>query len=134
MRKKYLITALLLLSVGNMAPAGEQKAYPNRSSPPNQQPTDPDMTQTTQASASDAHDILLEGCLAGSRDNLTLTDAAGKVYQLRGDTAKLADHMGQQASITGTETPESAPGAARAWPAFIVKKVKIIGRMCSVSK
>jgi hypothetical protein len=135
MKKKYLITTLLLLSVGVMArSAGQQSPYPNGPSPPTQRPAQQNMTQTTQASASDAHLSLLEGCVEGSRDNLTLTDAAGKVYHLRGDTAKLAEHIGQHVSIMGTETPEISPGAAGAQPTFTVKKVKIIASMCSTSR
>jgi hypothetical protein len=133
MSKKYLIAALLLLPVGMMAPsAGQQKAYPGGSPPPILQPADPEQTQGTQAS--NAHVSLLEGCIEGSRDNLTLTDAAGKVFQLRGNIAELADHIGQQASVTGTETPRTGPGFAEGQPTFTVKSVKIIGRMCSASK
>lgn len=129
---KYLFTALLLVSLGVMARSeGQQKAHPNGPAPPNQQAADAAMMQ---ASASNAHDTLLEGCVEGPRDNLTLTDAAGKVYLLRGETVRLADHIGQYVSITGTETRASAQGAAGARPAFTVKKVMIIGRVCSASK
>ena len=96
------------------------------------QPADPKATQETQAS--NAHDTLLEGCVEGSRDNLTLTDAGGKVYQLRGNIAELADHIGQEASVTGTEAPRTGPGFAEGQPTFTVKNVKIIGRMCSASR
>jgi len=135
MRNEYVITALLLLSVGVVArPAQSQSVYPNGSSAPSQQPPQADMTQTTPASTLAAHDTLLEGCVEGTRNNLILTDAAGKVYQLRGDTAQLADHIGQQASITGRETPRSGPGGTEAQPTFTVKKVKLIASVCSASK
>ena len=123
MRKVYLIAGLFLLPIWVMArPAGQQSEYPNSA----------ERTQATQAS--NAHDSLLEGCVGGSRENLTLTDAGGKVYELRGNVAELADHIGQQASVTGTEAPRTGPGFAEGQPAFNVKNVKIIGRMCSASK
>jgi hypothetical protein len=128
MRKKYLIAALLALSFGVMA---RLRAQQNGSPPPNLQPADRE-TQATQAPL--AHDTLLEGCLEGSRDNLTLTDGAGKVYRLRGNIAELAGHTGQQASVTGREAPRSGPGFAEGQPTFIVKNVKIIGRLCFPSR
>ena len=134
MKAEYVITALLLLSVGVMARPTGQSVYPNASSPGNQQPAKADMTQTTQTSTSEARDILLEGCVEGTRDNLTLTDGAGKVYQLRGNTVQLADHIGQQASITGTEAPRHGPGNVEMQPTFTVKKVKLIASVCSASR
>src|SRR5215831_3311895 len=111
MNKKCVLTILLLSSVAIMAQtAGQQAVYPKGSSPRNQQPAK-EVTQATQAFVPDARDRLLEGCVAGTRENLTLTDAAGKVYQLRGETAKLAEHIGQQASVTGTEAPHSGSGS-----------------------
>ena len=138
MKKRYLITAIVVLSsVGVMAQSGGQRpTYPNRTSPSKQQPAASDMapTEGAQTSAEHPHDILLEGCVGGSRSNLTLTNTAGKVYQLRGDTATLGDHVGQQAALTGTEEPGSAPRAAGAQPAFTVKKVNMIASTCSASK
>jgi hypothetical protein len=131
MRKTYVITALFLLSASAMAqPATQQSVYPNGSPPVARA----EMAQSTQRAWTDARDKLLEGCVQGTRDNLTLTDAAGKVYQLRGDTTLLADHIGQQASIIGTETPRSGPGFTEAQPTFTVKKVKMIASVCSASK
>jgi len=135
MSKKFAITTLLLLSVGVMAQqAGQQPVYPKGSSPRSQQPAKDGTTQTTQAFAPDAHDRLLEGCVAGTRDNLILTDATGKVYQLRGETAKLAEHIGQQASVTGTDAPRDGSGAVETQLTFVVKKVAMIASVCSASK
>lgn len=129
---KYLISVALFLSVWGVArPAAQRAVYAPNSSPSTQQPTNPDPTQTSVAHP---HDRLLEGCIAGSRDNLALTDAAGKVYQLRGDTATLGDHIGQQATIIGTETPPSGPAALEARHSFTVKKVKMIASICSPFK
>jgi hypothetical protein len=60
-----------------------------------------------------------------------LIDAAGKVYQLRGDTAKLSEHIGQQASIMGIEEQGSARGFEGATQTiFTVKKVAMIASIC----
>ncbi|HKF21376.1 MAG TPA: hypothetical protein VKE93_07390 [Candidatus Angelobacter sp.] len=125
MRKIYVIAALFLLPIWVMArPAGQQSMYPSGV----------EMTQATQASASNPPDRLLEGCVEGTRDNLTMTDATGKVYQLRGEITQLADHIGQQASITGTEAPRNDPATAEAQPTFTVKKVKMIASVCTASR
>jgi hypothetical protein len=138
MRKRYLIIAIVVLSpVWLMARAGSQRStYPNRPSPSRQPPAASDIapTEGEQTSEEHPHDSLLEGCVGGSRGNLTLTNAAGKVYQLRGDTATLADHVGQQAALTGTEEPGSASRAAGAQPTFTVKKVNTIASTCSAPK
>jgi hypothetical protein len=138
MRKTYLITAIVVLSsVWVTAQSGGQRStYPNRTSPSKQQAAASAMAPTEggQTSAEHPHDSLLEGCVGGSRGNLTLTNAAGKVYQLRGDTATLADHVGQQAALTGTEEPASASPAAGAQPTFTVKKVNTIASTCSAPK
>jgi hypothetical protein len=138
MKKIYLITAIVVLSSGwVMAQSGGQRStYPNRTSPPNQQSAGPDMApkEGAQTSAEHPHDSLLEGCVGGSRRNLTLINAAGKVYHLRGDTATLADHVGQQAALTGTEEAGKASGAAGAQPTFSVKKVNMIASLCSAPK
>lgn len=111
MKKGYLVTALLLLLTTWVMPES-----------------------ATQALSADRHDSLLEGCIGGSSDRLTLTDSAGKVYQLRGYTALLAEHVGQHASIIGIEEHGSTGGTDRAQPAFTVKKVAIIASLCSASR
>src|SRR5262249_46192143 len=75
----------------------------------------------------------LEGCLGGSSGRFTLTDVGGRVYPLRGDTAQLGDHVGQQVSITGTEESESS-SAGGAQSTFSVKKVKFVGPSCKTAK
>jgi hypothetical protein len=136
MRKTYLITAIVVLaSVWVIAQSeGRRSTYSNFAS--TQQPAASEMapTQGGQASAEHPRESLLEGCVEGSRANLTLTNAAGKVYRLLGDTATLAAHVGQQAVLTGTEDPGSASRAAGAQPTFTVKKVNTIASTCSAPK
>jgi FlaG/FlaF family flagellin (archaellin) len=138
MRKRDpVVTAMVLLSaVWVMAQStGRQSAYPNSTTPSNQQPAAAMApVSETQTSSANKHDSLLEGCIGGSNDRITLTDAAGKVYQLRGDTAKLSDHIGQHASIMGTEEHGSTPGLDGAQTTFTVKKVAIIASVCANSR
>jgi hypothetical protein len=138
MRKRCLITIIVVLfSVWVMAQSGGQRStLPNRTLPSNQPAAASAISPTegSQASAQHPHESLLEGCLGGAKGNLTLTNAAGKVYRLRGDTATLAEHVGQQASLTGTEEPASASSAAEAPSTFTVKKANVIASMCSVPK
>ena len=87
MRKMFSLTAALLLSslwmFGQDAQAG---------------------SSTSSQTASSATEMTVEGCLSGSAGNFTLTDSAGRSYQLQGDTSKLTDQVGHQVSIKGTQT------------------------------
>jgi hypothetical protein len=71
-------------------------------------------------------------------DVFTLTEASGKTHRLTGDTSKLADHVGHQVSITGSESP-GAPGAPTSGATsgvaggankFFVDKVTMIASSC----
>lgn len=76
----------------------------------------------------------VEGCLSRSGSNYTLTDKSGTTYQLTGDTSKLADHVGHEIQITGTEsTASSAPSASSSssQPTFDVTSMKHISETCS---
>jgi hypothetical protein len=87
--------------------------------------------EIAQTSIQAKHDRLLEGCLRNSHGILTLTDIDGKVYQLQGETAQLAQHVGQEATITGIEENSSVTAGSLM---FTVKKVDLIGRVCQGSK
>ena len=168
MRKTSLITAILLLSAvwafaqtspssspQSTAPdASSQQPTSPSSTSPSQQPAAPDAsstttqtttTQTTQTSSDSGNSI--EGCLNGSAGNWTLTDQAGKTWQLSGDTSKLSDHVGHQVRIMGTDNSSSASssGSAGSSPSssatgagsssgsqstFTVQKVKMISSSC----
>jgi hypothetical protein len=150
MRKVYLITSILLLSsvwlMAQTTPSSSGSAtqqpsseYPSQTSPA--QSTAPDTTQTSTSNST------IEGCLAGSAGNFTLTDTAGKSWQLAGDTSKLTEHVGHQVRITGSEAGGAAGGASGAGagssaaggssgsqPTFTVQKVKMVSSSCPTSK
>jgi hypothetical protein len=88
MRKMFSLTAVLLLS--SLWVFGQDAAQAGGSA-----------SAQTNSSASE---MTIEGCLSGSAENFTLTDTAGKSYQLQGDTSKLTDQVGHQVSIKGTQT------------------------------
>lgn len=156
MRKLYLIASILLLSsvwlVAQSTPAQQpstdqsspSSAYPSQSSPSQASPsqsTAPDTSQTSSNSTS------IEGCLAGSSGNYTLTDSTGKSWQLAGDTSKLTEHVGHQVRLSGSEaggaagaggSASSSAGASASAGAggsstqstFTVQKVKMISSSC----
>jgi len=152
MRKVYLIASILLLSrVWLMAqssptqqPSSPSSAYPSQSSPAQTSPaqsTSPDTSATSSGTS-------IEGCLAGSSGNYTLTDTAGKSWQLAGDTSKLTEHVGHQVRITGSEAGgagdkggSSASAGAGAGASgssgqstYTVQKVKMVSSSCPTSK
>jgi len=61
-------------------------------------------SSASSQTGSSASEMTIEGCLSGSAGNYTLTDNAGKAYQLQGDTSKLTDQIGHQVRIKGTQT------------------------------
>jgi hypothetical protein len=66
-----------------------------------------DAAQTASSASSQtssASEMTVEGCLAGAAGNFTLTDNAGKSYQLQGNTSKLANQIGHQVRIKGTQS------------------------------
>lgn len=121
MKKLCLVAAILFVSVVVFA----------QGTPPSGQPN---AQASSQATAADPEKSI-EGCLAGSGGNFTLTDSSGKTYQLAGDTAKLGEHVGHTVRISGSEKSAGtdAPGAG-AQPTFTVQKVKVVSPNCSPSK
>ena len=125
MKTLYLVAATLLLSVWVFA----QTTSPQQLNP----------VQTgSQATGADRGGDTIEGCLAGSAGNFTLTDSSGKTYQLAGDTAQLNEHVGHTLRISGSQKsaggdPPSGAGSS-AQPIFTVQKVKVVSPSCSPSK
>jgi hypothetical protein len=151
MRKVYLFTSILLLSsvwlMAQTTPSSSgsatQQPSTGQTSPSSEYPSQaaPDTTQTSTSNST------IEGCLAGSAGNFTLTDTAGKSWQLAGDTSKLTEHVGHQVRITGSEAGgaaggasgagagSSAAGGSSASPStFTVQKVKMVSSSCPTSK
>ena len=123
---------LLLSSLLAVAEPGGQSANPNGPLSSNQLSVPAVMLiEVVQTSIEAKHDRLLEGCLRNSHGTLTLTDIDGRIYRLQGDTAQLAQHVGQEATITGIEENSSVTGVQLT---FTVKKVDLIGRVCQGSK
>jgi hypothetical protein len=133
MRKWSLITAILLLSSAwvvaqsNSTPPtvpDNSQQYPSSSG------QKPDTSQTSAPPAgTDKAAQNIEGCISGAAGAFTLTDATGKTYQLGGDTSKLADHVGHQVQVTGSQ--EGGAAASAGAPAtFNVKKVKMLAASC----
>jgi hypothetical protein len=62
----------------------------------------------SQTSTSTGSQTSVEGCLSSSAGKYMLTDKEGKMYELTGDTSKLAEHVGHEIKVTGTESAGSA--------------------------
>jgi hypothetical protein len=98
---------------------------------------------SSQSSSSDMSKTTIEGCLAGSGGNYTLTDKSGTTYQLTGDTAKLQNHVGHTIQVTGTSASNdssmtgkqtgSMSASSDAQPTFNVTSFKHISTTCSAT-
>ena len=81
----------------------------------------------------------VEGCLHGSNGSYTLTAKDGTMYQLSGDTAKLAEHVGHEVQITGMTSGSSADSTAGAasgetqQQTLEVKSMKHIAKTCKAA-
>jgi hypothetical protein len=82
---------------------------------------------STSAGAS-AHTV--EGCLSSSEGKYMLTDMHGKTFELTGDTSKLAEHVGHEVKITGTESSETASASGSQEMTLDVSSVKHISKTC----
>ena len=91
----------------------------------------PSSAGQTAGQASSSH-TTVEGCLSGADGKYTLTDKTGTSYQLTGDTAKLADHVGHEVKITGSAGSGSAAsaGSAAGGQSLDVSSVKMVSKTC----
>ena len=130
MKKTSLITAVLLLSVvwvaAQQTPSASQPAEANATQASSANP----QTSSPEQSAPSKDDATIQGCLAGSNDSFTLTDKAGKTYQLEGDSAKLGPHVGHEIQVIGSQSSGGA-GSSDAPAVITVKKINMLASSCS---
>jgi hypothetical protein len=97
-------------------------------------PTQSDQQGYNQTATSTGSQTSVQGCLSGSNGNYTLTDDQGKMYTLTGDTSKLADHVGHEVKITGTESASSGASSGamsnQSQPTLEVSSMKHISKTC----
>ena len=74
----------------------------------------------------------VEGCLQKSAAGFTLTDTAGKTYDLQGDSAKIGEHVGHEVMVTGTMGSESGSSMSNSQSESIlqVTQLKHISKTC----
>jgi hypothetical protein len=129
MSKTLMFAAVLLLSAAWL----QAQQYPQSGSSPS------GGAQTSSGQGHDSGKTTVEGCLAGSDGNFTLTDSSGATYQLQGDTSKLTEHVGHEVQIKGTtsgsagSSPSSgaaAGSAAGSQQTLNVDSVKHLGKTC----
>jgi hypothetical protein len=90
-----------------------------------------------QSATSTGSQVTVQGCLSGSDGKYMLTDDNGKMYNLGGDTSKLADHVGHEVKITGTKSASEASGESggtmsdqSSSPTLEVTSMKHISKTC----
>jgi len=79
------------------------------------------------------------GCLSQANGKYMLTDSKGMSYELMGDSAKLADHVGHEIKVTGTENAPSGTASgssmgdnAGSVPSLEVISFKHISKTCKM--
>jgi hypothetical protein len=118
MRKFFFATAVFLLSsswgLAQNSPSPEQT---------------PDKSQIAEL---EKHGKAVEGCLAGSANTFTLTNAKGRPYKLTGDTSGLKANVGHTVRLYGNAAssgydPDSIYGTQAT---FGVKRVESLSDTC----
>lgn len=90
--------------------------------------------QTTTHQTATGNQKTVTGCLSESSGKYMLTERNGKSYELMGDSSKLAEHVGHEIRVTGTEA--AASGAASSTmgqsesPSLEVSSVHHISKTC----
>lgn len=78
------------------------------------------------------------GCLSQSNGQYMLTSRKGMSYQLTGDSSELANHVGHEVRITGTESGAGASANASGQmaangPSIEVSSLKHISKTCKTA-
>jgi hypothetical protein len=128
MHKVWMLAVVLVaLTVGMQAQANDTAMGQNSAS------------QMGQSSGQNTTTV--EGCLQGSSGSYTLMGDNGTTYQLSGDTAKLAEHVGHEIQVTGMTSGSSASSASSSGmgstsggsQTLEVKSVKHLSKTCKSS-
>jgi Protein of unknown function (DUF5818) len=98
----------------------------------------PSSGQTPSTRTSAGTEKTVEGCLSESGGKYTLTDSRGKSFELTGDTSKLAEHVGHEVKITGSEGSQAAGTSSQTTGneserSIDVTSVKHISKTCKSS-
>ena len=128
MRQILFLSVLLLGATWAMAQGDQNQTAPS----------DPSATTHSAATpTSSGGNMTVQGCLSGSDGNYTLTDKNGTTYELKGDTAKLSEHVGHEIKVTGSTSSSSMSpsgggtetGASQ--QTLQVSSVKHVSKTCS---
>jgi hypothetical protein len=110
--RQLLVLSLLLLGVSWAAAQNSPSTSPKSSA----------------SAGSGAQSV--EGCLSGSDGKYMLTDKQGQTYDLTGDTSKLAEHVGHEVKITGTQGSATGAASSQGGMTLEVSSVKHISKTC----
>lgn len=92
--------------------------------------------RTEVGKPTDTDEPLFEGCLAGSKDNYTLTEENGQTFRLHSDK-DLREHVGNMVEIRGMVKKEGIDKPASATTAaqheIDVADIKVVSKGCSRS-
>ena len=85
-----------------------------------------------QMDKGDSGQVKVEGCLQKSASGFTLTDTAGKMYNLQGDSAKISEHVGHEVMVTGTagSGSDSSMSNSQSESVLQVTQLKHVSKTC----
>ncbi len=132
MKKTILLTAVLGCSA--LWAGAQTTSMPNPQNGADQPAASSGQSSAGQMtpSTSAANSVTVDGCLAGSGSSYTLKDkTSGVTYQLSGDTAKLAPHVGHELQLTGTTSTGSASASGGSSATLNMMSGKVISNTCS---
>jgi hypothetical protein len=106
------------------------------------QTTTPAQGTAAQSQTATGTQKTVTGCLSQANGQYMLTSRKGTTYELAGDSSVLANHVGHEIRVTGTESSAGASGAASSngmgqtsanGPTIEVSSVKHISKTCSTA-
>lgn len=136
MRKRFLMTAILLLSSAWVV-AQRSSTLPavpenSQSTQPNDAGQQPNAAQEKEPKGTEDAGESIEGCLTKVTGAYHLTENSGKVHTLIGDTHLLADQAGHWVQVWGAEVinPHGTASSAGSPPTFTVTKMRMVSTTC----
>jgi|SRR5579871_911819 hypothetical protein len=134
--KQFLMMSVLLLGTSWLVAQTSNTTHQSSSTTTSSQSSETGTSHQYGQTSANAGQTTVEGCLSNSGSKYMLTDKHGKTFELMGDSSTLAEHVGHEIKVTGTESTGAASAGgnmgqtAGAERTIEVSSVKHISKTC----